>query len=86
MKIQKNKENQNQAIRGITLIALVVKIIVPIILAGVSINRLIGENGIITQAQNAKKGNKNKRRQRKNKISYFRNANRRKWIPKIKLS
>ena len=41
--------------RGITLIALVVTIIVLIILAGVSINMLVGDNGIITQAQNAKR-------------------------------
>ncbi len=38
---------------GITLIALVVTIIVLIILAGVSIAMLVGENGIITQAQKA---------------------------------
>ena len=41
--------------RGITLIALVVTIIVLIILAGVSINMLVGDNGIITKAQEAKK-------------------------------
>ena len=40
--------------KGITLIALVVTIIVLIILAGVSIAILVGENGIITQAQKAK--------------------------------
>ncbi len=40
--------------RGITLIALVVTIIVLIILAGVSINMLMGENGIINMAQRAK--------------------------------
>ncbi len=39
---------------GITLIALVITIIVLIILAGVSIAMLVGENGIITQAQRAK--------------------------------
>ena len=39
---------------GITLIALVVTIIVLIILAGVSIAMLVGENGIITQAQRTK--------------------------------
>ena len=50
MKKQKNKQRQN----GITLIALVVTIIVLIILAGVSINMLVGDNGIITQAQTAK--------------------------------
>ena len=40
--------------KGITLIALVVTIVVLIILAGVSISMLTGENGIITQAQDAK--------------------------------
>ncbi len=38
---------------GITLIALVISIIVMLILAGVSLNAVIGDNGIITQAQNA---------------------------------
>lgn len=51
MQKQKNKQ------KGITLIALVVTIIVLIILAGVSINMLVGENGIITQAQTAKEEN-----------------------------
>ena len=40
--------------KGITLIALVITIIVLLLLAGVSISMLTGENGIITQAQNAK--------------------------------
>ena len=39
---------------GITLIALIVTIIVLLILAGVTIAMLIGENGILNQAQNAK--------------------------------
>ena len=39
---------------GITLIALVVTIIVLIILAGVSINLVLGDNGIITKAKVAK--------------------------------
>ena len=39
---------------GITLVALVVTIIVLILLAGVSINLVIGNNGIITKAQVAK--------------------------------
>ena len=39
---------------GITLIALVVTIVVLLILAGVSISMLGGENGIITQANRAK--------------------------------
>lgn len=44
--------------RGITLIALVVTIVVLLILAGVSISMLTGENGIITQAQKAKLENR----------------------------
>ena len=40
--------------RGITLIALVITIIVLLILAGVTIAMLTGQNGILTQANNAK--------------------------------
>ena len=40
--------------KGITLVALIVTIIVLLILAGVSMAMLTGENGILTQAQNAK--------------------------------
>ena len=47
---QKSRKREN---RGITLVALVVTIIVLIILAGVSIAMLVGENGIISQAQRA---------------------------------
>ena len=39
---------------GITLVSLVVTIIILIILAGISINTLVGDNGIITKAQHAK--------------------------------
>lgn len=39
---------------GITLVALVVTIVVLLILAGVSINLVLGENGLITQAKDAK--------------------------------
>ena len=52
--MQKQK-NRKWSEPGITLIALVVTIIVLIILAGVSINMLVRENGIITKAQQAKK-------------------------------
>ncbi len=48
IKVLKRKE------KGITLIALVITIIVLLILAGVSIAMLTGENGILTQATNAK--------------------------------
>lgn len=40
--------------KGITLIALVITIIVLLILAGVSIAMLTGENGLLTQATSAK--------------------------------
>ncbi|MFR2534873.1 MAG: hypothetical protein ACLS95_06585 [Clostridia bacterium] len=40
--------------QGITLVALVVSIIILIILAGISLNVTIGENGIITKAKQAK--------------------------------
>ena len=48
--MRKNLKNNE----GITLIALVVTIVVLLILAGVSISMLTGENGIITQSQNSK--------------------------------
>ena len=51
MEKQKEKLKEN---RGITLIALVITIIVLLILAGVSIAMLTGENGIITKAREAK--------------------------------
>ena len=40
--------------RGITLVALVITVIVLIILAGVTLDTLVGDNGIITKAQEAK--------------------------------
>ena len=46
---------QNKQERGITLIALVVTIVVLLILAGISLNLVLGENGIITRAQQAEK-------------------------------
>ena len=52
-KLNLNINKQNN--RGITLIALVITIVVVLILAGVSISMLTGQNGILTQAQNAKK-------------------------------
>ena len=59
----KNKE------RGITLIALVITIIVLLILAGVSISMLTGENGILTQASNAKKATEESTEQEKRQLS-----------------
>ncbi len=45
------KNNANE--KGITLVALVVTIIVLLILAGVSLSLVLGDNGIITRAQDA---------------------------------
>ena len=53
IKNQKLYKSRNCKQSGITLIALVISIIVMLILAGVSLNATIGDNGIITQAQNA---------------------------------
>ena len=47
------KANKKTA-KGITLIALVITIIVLLILAGVSIATLTGQNGILTQADKSK--------------------------------
>ena len=54
MEKRKNGKKVKKGIAGITLVALVVTIVVLIILAGVSISMISGENGILTQAQNAK--------------------------------
>lgn len=58
MKERKNTKERDKKVikkqKGITLIALVITIIVLLILAGVSIAMLTGQNGILTQANNAK--------------------------------
>ena len=54
----KNKLKEQLKInKGITLIALVITIIVLLILAGVTIATLTGDNGILTKAQSAKTQN-----------------------------
>ena len=40
--------------KGITLVALVVTIVVLLILAGISINMVLGENGLIAKAKEAR--------------------------------
>ncbi len=49
----KNKRKTKNQAKGITLIALVVTIVILLILAGVSINLVLGPNGLITKAQEA---------------------------------
>ena len=61
------KERNNT--KGITLIALVITIIVLLILAGVSIAMLTGQNGILTQAASAKVTTTNKSAEEKVKLA-----------------
>ena len=56
MQISKKEQKNQEKLRspkGITLVSLVVTIVILIILATVSFNGLVGENGLITQAQKA---------------------------------
>ena len=68
MRKQKLKEN-----KGITLIALVITIIVLLILAGVSIAMLTGNNGILTQAQNAKNRTEEAQVEEENRLNEYNN-------------
>lgn len=52
--LQRSKIKRDEHSKGITLVALVITIIILIILAGVSINLVLGENGMFTMAQRAK--------------------------------
>ena len=54
MKVAKDLKKKFNERNGITLIALVITIIVLLILAGVSIMMLTGDNSILRQATNAK--------------------------------
>lgn len=53
-KIEMGVQKKIKKESGITIVALVVTIIVLIILAGISISLLLGENGIVTKAKQAK--------------------------------
>ena len=66
-KLNLNINKQNN--RGITLIALVITIIVLLILAGVSISMLTGSNGILTQANKAKKATEEAAKEENSKLS-----------------
>ena len=65
--MKKTKETRKN--RGITLIALVITIIVLLILAGVSIARLTGNNGILTQAKLAKENTALAKEDEENKLA-----------------
>ena len=64
-----NLNNNKQNTRGITLIALVITIIILLILAGVSISMLTGQNGILTQAQKAKQSTEESTEKEKRQLS-----------------
>ena len=53
IKLLYEEENNMKNNKGITLVALVVTIVVLLILAGVSINLVLGDNGIIAKAKEA---------------------------------
>lgn len=65
-----NNFNKN---RGITLIALVVTIIVLLILAGISISMLTGQNGILNRATEAKESTLQSEREEKNQLANYEN-------------
>ena len=57
--------------KGITLIALVVTIIVLLILAGVSINMLTGQNGILNRASEAKEKTEKSQKEENKKMQGY---------------
>ena len=59
--------------KGITLIALVITIIVLLILAGVSIATITGENGILERAKSAKEASENVTNEENSRISQYEN-------------
>ena len=65
--MRNNKKRSN----GITLIALVVTIIVLLILAGISIQMLTGDNGILTRAGEAKDTTDEAQIKEKIRLSYL---------------
>ena len=54
---------------GITLIALVVTIVILIILAGISIGVLTGENGLLEKARKCKRASRNSKWKRNSRTS-----------------
>lgn len=68
MKIKTKRKNLVNGEKGITLIALVVTIIVLLILAGISISMLTGQNGILNRAQEAKNKTEQAEKEEKEKL------------------
>lgn len=59
--------------KGITLVALVITIIVLLILAGVTISLVIGENGLITRSKTSAETYKNAAGNETNQLNTFEN-------------
>ena len=66
-----NGENSLHSNGGITLIALVVTIVVLIILATISINAVLGENGLIRKAEQAKELQEQTTEQEQDKLDAY---------------
>ena len=71
--MKRNKRILKRKEEGITLIALVITIIVLLILAGVSIAMLTGENGILSQAQRAKEETEKAQKEEQNILDNYEN-------------
>ena len=69
------KEKKKNA-RGITLIALVITIVVLLILAGIAINALVGDNRNTKKSSTSQRKNNNIPKSRRSKISVDRSNDR----------
>ena len=66
---EQKKMKKQKGQKGITLIALVITIIVLLILAGITINLTIGQDGIITKAQQAGKNYEESAQQERDQLA-----------------
>ena len=66
-----NLKLKGKSTKGITLIALVITIVILLILAGVSIAMLTGDNGILTQAQKAKEETEKAQENEESNLDYM---------------
>ena len=69
------EERKVKQAKGITLIALVITIIVLLILAGITISMIIGENRNINKSRRGQKRNRNSRCKGSDKIKNNRGTN-----------
>ena len=69
--MNKTRKRITEKQKGITLIALVITIIVLLILAGVSIATLTGQNGILTQANRAKEQTDEAKEEEEVRVAYM---------------